>query len=105
VAFRPEPIEVATTGNYPLRGNHWSVEGNWNPTREYVAQHLRSAHASQLQAGWDIESWSAEELRSLHDDIHDREEGFRGRSAGSTMSSRSTSGGGGGVKKPGKASR
>ena len=34
VPFRPEPISVVTSGNYPLRGNHWSVDGNANPTRE-----------------------------------------------------------------------
>jgi len=50
---------------------------------------LRSTHAGQLQAKWNIESWSLEELRSLHDDLHDRYEGFQGRYAG-TSSSRST---------------
>jgi hypothetical protein len=100
--FVPEPIKVKTTGNYRLRGNHWSVEGNWNPTAEYVAQHLRAAHSNNIQAGWKIEDWSVEELRSLHDDIHDREEGFRGRYASSsTSSSRSSSTGGSGLRKPG----
>jgi hypothetical protein len=100
VDFTPEPVKVATTGNYRLRGNHWSIEGDWNPTRESVARHLRASHPGSIQAGWSIESWSLEELRSLHDDIHDREEGFRGRYAqSSTTTSRST--GGSGLRKPG----
>lgn len=100
--FDPEPVSVKTTGNYRLRGNHWSVEGNWNPTQEYVARHLRAAHSNSIQAGWKIEDWSVDELKSLHDDIHDREEGFRGRYATTTSSSsRSTSTGGAGLRKPG----
>lgn len=100
VDFDPEPVKVAATGNYRLRGNHWSIEGDWNPTRESVARHLRTSHPGSIQAGWTIESWSLEELRSLHDDIHDREEGFRGRYATSTTSPARSSGGAG-LKKPG----
>lgn len=99
-----EPIQVQTTGNYRLRGNHWSVEGNWNPTHAEVVHHLRAVHGAQIQSGWIIESWSLEELRSLHDDLHDRGEGFRGRYAGSTTS-RSPSGGGSVFRKPGNAAR
>jgi hypothetical protein len=101
VDFKPEPVQVATTGNYRLRGNHWSIEGDWNPTRESVARHLRAFHPNGIQAGWNIESWSLEELRSLHDDIHDREEGFRGRYSAAMASSTRSSAGGAGVKKPG----
>lgn len=89
VPFRPEPISVVTSGNYPLRGNHWSVEGNVNPTREYIVQHLRSTHGAQIQTNWNIETWSLEELRSVHDDLHDRTEGFKGRNTG-TASLRSS---------------
>ncbi len=68
-----EAALVATTGHWPLRGNHWSVSGDWNPSREEVIAHLRGAnHASELQADWKIEDWSYEELRSLHDDLHER---------------------------------
>jgi hypothetical protein len=99
-----EPVTVKTTGHYRLRGNHWSVEGNWNPTSNEVARHLRASHSNQLQAGWKIEDWSVEELRSLHDDIHDREEGFRGRYA-STTATRSKPSGGSGAGKPGSFKR
>jgi hypothetical protein len=69
-----EPARVKTTGSYPLRGNHWSVEGEWNPPQERVVSHLRGPnHVSQLAASWNIEAWSYEELRSLHDDLHERE--------------------------------
>lgn len=69
----PEVIEVETTGHYPLRGNHWSVDGDFNPTKETVISHLRGEnHSAQLIAGWKIDEWSVEELRSLHDDLHER---------------------------------
>jgi hypothetical protein len=71
----PEAARVAWTGSYPLRGNHWSIEGDWNPTRERVVSHLRSTHGSQISASYAIESWSVEELKSLHDDLHEREGG------------------------------
>lgn len=72
----PEAVQVATTGSYRLRGNHWSVDGDWEPSRETVISHLRGPnHASQLASSWRIESWSYEELRSLHDDLHERELG------------------------------
>lgn len=73
---KPEPIRVATSGNYPLRGNHWSVDGIWNPSRDLLVNHLRGpVHVSQIAATWQIESWEYEELRSLHDDLHEREMG------------------------------
>jgi len=70
-----EAVRVYTTGSYPLRGNHWSVDGDWNPSREKVVSHLRGPnHVGQLQGTWNIESWAYEELRSLHDDLHEREQ-------------------------------
>ena len=67
-----ETVTVDWTGHYPLRGNHWSVDGEWLPSREYVLEHLRGEnHLTQIPANWPIESWSYEELRSLHDDVHE----------------------------------
>jgi hypothetical protein len=72
----PEAIRVEWTGSYPLRGNHWSVDGDWNPSKEVVIAHLRGAiHGAQIAANYKIEAWSYEELRSLHDDLHEREMG------------------------------
>ncbi len=71
----PEAIRVKSTGSYRLRGNHWSVEGDWNPTREKVITHLRGTHGGSVSATYAIDGWSYEELRSLHDDIHEREGG------------------------------
>ena len=69
----PEKIEVETTGHYPLRGNHWSVDGDFNPSHVKVIAHLRNEfHSPQLTADWKIDEWSVEELRSLHDDLHER---------------------------------
>lgn len=76
---KPEPITVATTGNYPLRGNHWSLDGIWNPSKEALVSHLRGpVHGPQLAASYSsyqIETWSVEELRSLHDNLHEIEMG------------------------------
>ena len=36
-----EAARVETTGHWPLRGNHWSIDDDWSPTRERVVQHLR----------------------------------------------------------------
>lgn len=70
----PEAARVKTTGHYPLRGNHWSVEGEAAPTAARVIGHLRGPnHGHQIAANYAIESWSYEELRSLHDDLHERE--------------------------------
>lgn len=69
----PEKIEVETTGHYPLRGNHWSVDGDFEPSHAKVVAHLRNEfHSPQLMAEWKIDEWSVEELRSLHDDLHER---------------------------------
>lgn len=69
----PEAIRVATTGHYPLRGNHWSVDGDTNPTKESLVAHLRGPnHASLFDASLKIEDWSTEELRSMHDDLHEK---------------------------------
>lgn len=72
-----EAARVESTGSYPLRGNHWSVSGDWNPTRDAVIQHLRGPnHAASILATWKIEDWSYEELRSLHDDLHEHDPSY-----------------------------
>lgn len=79
----PEQARVESTGSYPLRGNHWSIDGDWAPTKPTLISHLRGPnHASQLSAGWAIDSWSYEELRSLHDDLHEKELAAGGGSSG-----------------------
>ena len=70
-----EAVRVESTGNYRLRGNHWTVEGDPNPSKEVVLKHLRGIHGNSSLAYGTIENWSTEELRSLHDDIHEREGG------------------------------
>lgn len=69
-----EAARVKTTGHYPLRGNHWTVEGDDHPTVQKLVAHLRGPnHGHQIPASDAIETWSYEELRSLHDDLHERE--------------------------------
>jgi hypothetical protein len=78
----PEAARVETTGNYRLRGNHWTLEGDPNPSKQVVVNHLRGpnhGHASGAYGA--IENWSYEELRSLHDDLHEREGGTYGNFA------------------------
>ncbi len=71
-----EAARVETTGHYPLRGNHWSIDEDWNPTRDKTLKHLRGpVHGPQIKASWQIETWSHEELRSLHDNLHEQEMG------------------------------
>ena len=98
----PEPVRVATTGNYRLRGNHWSVEGDWNPARSTVLAHLRSPnHASGSAAYGKLETWSLEELRSLHDDLHEQEGGLSsGVGAGYNARAGSSFGGGASFSRP-----
>lgn len=71
-----EAARVETTGNYRLRGNHWTIEGDPNPSKQAVLNHLRGPnHVNSVSSYGAIENWSTEELRSLHDDIHEREGG------------------------------
>ena len=75
----PEAIRVETTGHYRLRGNHWSLEGDPSPAKETVVAHLRGPNHGHASAAYGaIETWSYEELRSLHDDLHEQEGGTYG---------------------------
>ena len=70
-----EPVTVPTSGNYPLRGGHWSVDYDWHPSRDRVLRHLRGPnHARQIRANWYLETWTVEELKSLHDNLHELDE-------------------------------
>jgi hypothetical protein len=71
-----EAARVETTGNYPLRGNHWSIDGDVSPSRAKLVGHLRGPiHGPQIKPNQEIETWSYEELRSLHDNLHEIEMG------------------------------
>ena len=68
----PQDVTVFWTGTYPLRGKHWSIEGDWVPSFEKLVIHMRGDnHKDQVPASWPIETWSYEEVRSLHDDVHE----------------------------------
>jgi hypothetical protein len=72
----PEAVRVASTFSYPLRGNHWSIDGDFTPSREKLLWHLRGpVHGPQIAANYAIEVWAYEELRSLHDNLHEIEMG------------------------------
>ncbi len=68
-----DPATVETTGHYPLRGNHWSVNGDFNPSKVEVIEHLHGPnHVEHLQPEWKLDTWALEELKSLHDDLHEK---------------------------------
>lgn len=57
---------------YPISGSWWSVEGDWNPTKEKVEEHLFLSpnHASgKFQGEW-LSLLRFEELQSVHSDHH-----------------------------------
>jgi hypothetical protein len=90
----PEAARVETTGHFPLRGNHWTIDGDANPPRAIVISHLHGGfHGGQLSSTWEIEKWSYEELRSVHDYLHERYGGgvSHASSSRSRSSNRSTS--------------
>ncbi len=84
----PEKATAATTGHFPLRGNHWTIDGDWQPSRERLVSHLRGpVHGPQIAGRYEIEGWSYEELRSLHDKLHEVEMGGVQYGMGSSQSS------------------
>ncbi|HZZ72841.1 MAG TPA: hypothetical protein VFE24_11350 [Pirellulales bacterium] len=88
-----ETARVESTGHYPLRGNHWSIETDWNPTKPEAVAHLRGPnHGAQILPSQHIEDWSLEEVLSLHDDLHERELAANGGSSGSGNSGAKTYG-------------
>jgi hypothetical protein len=66
-----EPATIKRSGSYPLTGGWWSVEGVWNPSRDFVIKHLLggSIHRGKFDAAW-VKSLSLAELQSLHTDDH-----------------------------------
>ena len=74
---RPEPkrlpVTVDNNGEYPIRGNWWSVEGNWNASRREVIKHLLESpnHRELRPYGSMIKRMSRAEAHSLHSDHHE----------------------------------
>jgi hypothetical protein len=57
---------------YPISGNWWSVDGDWNPTREIVRDHLFTSmnHVDgHFEYEW-LDLLTLEELQSIHSDHH-----------------------------------
>lgn len=57
---------------YPVRGGHWSVNGDWTPSKAELIRHLMAdgMHRGKFSQQY-LESLSREELLSLHDDDHE----------------------------------
>ena len=87
---KAEPVTVKTSGHYPLRGNHWNIEGDWFPSKDKAITHLRgSAHVNLIPTKWKLESWSEEEILSLHDDLHENNAPLTGMTRPNTIPSTS----------------
>lgn len=78
VSERPDPppklkATVPTSGNYPLRGRFWTVEGSRNPSKSFLVSHLigNNNHRGKFDRGW-LNSLTWHELMSLHSDDHER---------------------------------
>jgi len=57
---------------YPISGSWWSVDGDWHPTKEKVADHLFTSPnhtGGKFEDSW-LELLALEELQSLHSDHH-----------------------------------
>lgn len=57
---------------YPVRGGHWSVGSNWNPSSSQVKYHLlyHPNHSGKFSQTY-LDRLSLQELKSLHDDDHE----------------------------------
>lgn len=63
-------VDIVRTG-YPLRGRTWSINGNANPSRATLIEHLSAGfHAGKFSDSY-LKSLSTAELISLHGDDHD----------------------------------
>lgn len=51
-------------------GYRWNVRGNWFPSREQTIGHLIADHNMTIDAAIDL---SDDELRRVHDEIHNRQ--------------------------------
>jgi len=58
--------------HYPVRGGHWSVNGDWTPSKGELVRHLMDdgTHKGKFTRAY-LEGLSREELLSLHDDDHE----------------------------------
>lgn len=68
---RPAPKYKSTVrlSGYPIRGNWWSVDGRWRPTRTRLIAHLSSSNHGFSSSF--LNGLTLEELHSLHSDDHE----------------------------------
>ena len=65
---------IADDYSYPIRrGQFWSIEGDFKPSRDIVLLHLRTSfNHKEALASWPLEELSLNELQSIHSDHHER---------------------------------
>ena len=52
-------------------GNHWSVNGDFDPSWQTLATHLSGTHGAGLPPGADLTTMSREQLWNFHDSDHE----------------------------------
>lgn len=67
-----EAKKKVQTASYPLNGRTWSVNGDYNPSRQTLIDHLLygGVHAGKFTKDY-LSQLSRDELMSLHGDDHD----------------------------------
>lgn len=70
-ASEPAKAKTAAVSSYPLRQQHWMINGDPSPSRETLLQHLQAGqHAGKWDATW-LSQRTLDELRALHADDHE----------------------------------
>lgn len=59
-----------------VSGNHWSVEGDFRPSRAEAVDHLHRVHGKSRER---LEAMDLESLLRLHDALHERRTTYRSR--------------------------
>lgn len=59
----PEPSKPQV---YDMPGTNWNFNGRWNPSRDYMEGHLEGFHKVKM----DLDLFTKEELKQIHDNIH-----------------------------------
>lgn len=74
-AVSSEPVQQVRTV-HATGGNHWSVEGDFNPSRSEAIEHLQEVHGQSRSR---LESMDLESLLRLHDALHEHRTTYRSR--------------------------
>lgn len=82
-----EKTPATATVTVAKSSSHWSIEGDWNPSRNKVISHLlnSSNHSGKYSLSY-LNSLTLEQLKTLHDSDHEKVSSTRTVSTVSTVS-------------------